>query len=67
VVWDSLPLLRQNLRGPDINARVNLDRIATDDLSVQFAGKIETEITFTRAGRANDRNQGGKVGSQSGT
>lgn len=45
------------LGGTDIESRVDLDRVATDDLSAKLAGKSKREVALAGARRTSDSDQ----------
>ena len=57
VMRDAAPLGRRQFRGADIEMAIHLQRIAVDDLTVEFFGEQKGQIALSGAGRPNDCNQ----------
>jgi hypothetical protein len=58
VVWNATPLPEGQFGGSDVKEAEDLERVAIDDLTVEFRRDFEGQITFPRTGRTSDRNQG---------
>src|SRR5215211_5419751 len=51
---NSLTLVGRNLRGRDVDAAIDLDRVEVDDLTIDDTGQADAKLAFARSRRAYD-------------